>query len=187
VSIDRTTRSEVPVGIGPETDGPSWVAGAPLLGRLTAAVAVGLAELAERMGTTDVRLTPWRTVLLAGIPSADTRAAARELDGLGLTTDATDPTLRVTACAGSSGCTEGRADTQADGRRLVELLRERPGANVVHLAGCPKRCGNGRPEATLVSDQAKGRYDLVEWTPSGEVLVARDLDVEAALHHGHRP
>jgi precorrin-3B synthase len=175
-----------PLGSRPERRrGRAYVDAVPALGRLDAAALAGLAGAASEHGDGRLRLTPWRTVLVPGVPEPAMPVLAARLGELGLCCDPDDPVGSVVACAGSRGCTAGRADTQADGARLIELLREARGAaGTVHLSGCAKGCAGVRAgDVTLVGTEA-GRYDVFvqgEDVPGFGRLVASEQGADAAL------
>ncbi|MFH8257904.1 cobalamin biosynthesis protein CobG [Streptomyces roseolus] len=103
------------------------------LGRLTAGRLRALAE-----GADEVRLTPWRGVVVVG-PSADRLPA---LAAHGLVTDPADARTGVTACTGTPGCAKSLADVRADAARA-------PGGPLpVHYSGCERRCGH--PHGTRI-------------------------------------
>lgn len=167
---------------------PRWCGAAPLLGRLTPASARGLADLAADLGNGEVRLTPWRGVIVPGLEPAAVPALIAGLERLGLSADPADPCHRVVACAGSAGCHSGLTDTQADGARLVALLRTvapSVGPGGVHLSGCPKGCAGGAPaEVTLVGGPGAGTYELYRRDPAAGGFGRREatgLDPEKAL------
>jgi precorrin-3B synthase len=122
-------------------DVPVARADADLLDRLAGLAADGL------------RLTPWSAVVLPGI-AAERVAAAVAASGL-----RTAVGLRVVACAGSTGCDRGLADTKADGRRLAAAVGD-SGAGTVHLAGCSKGCAHPGAADILALARSDGRYDL---------------------------
>ena len=74
----------------------------------------------------EVRLTPWRSIVIPHVPHQRSSSALRELEQLGLAVEATDPALSVVACAGSTGCPSSFTDTQRDARAMVESLRNAP-------------------------------------------------------------
>src|SRR5262249_30852622 len=81
------------------------------------------------------------------------------LAALELITDPADPALGVVVCAGRAGCAHGKADTQADGIEVIELLRRAPGdGHTVHLSGCDKRCASRAPHDLVLIAAADGRY-----------------------------
>jgi precorrin-3B synthase len=63
-----------------------FVAGVPR-GRIAADALAGLADLADRFADRRLRLTPWRSVVLAGVPAAAERPLYAELDALDVITD----------------------------------------------------------------------------------------------------
>lgn len=178
-------RPRRPLGVRPERRRDCvYVDAAPPLGRLDGDALAGLAALASSHGDGRLRLTPWRTVLLPGVPRASAAGVGARLAELGLSCDPADPVGSVVACAGSRGCTAGLADTQADGLRLLQLLREAGGSSgTVHLSGCAKGCAGVRAgDVTLVG--TGGGYAVFvrsEGAPGFGSCVAEDLEPEAAL------
>lgn len=111
----------------------------PPLGRLDTAQWRLLAQVADR-GSGQLRVTPWRTVVLPGAGAGD--AARVEEAGLVVTPDS--PWQSVTACTGRPGCAKSRADVRADARAVAEEAR---GPLPVHWSGCERRCGHPRGTA----------------------------------------
>jgi precorrin-3B synthase len=137
----------------------------PILGRLSAETLDAVGSLAAAVGGGGVRLTPWRSLLFAGVALDDVDPLREALRALDLVVDPADPALDVVACAGNTGCPSGRTDAQADGRQLVELLR-RAGTTKgrsVHVSGCSKRCaaGNRLFALTLQAGPADGVYSVL--------------------------
>ena len=127
-------------------------------------------------------------MVLPGVDPAVAADLVVALDRLGLSADPADPLHRVVACAGSSGCHSGLTDTQADGARLVQRLRPRPGrkhAGTVHLSGCPKSCASrSQADLTLAGGPEPGTYELYgrDLTAGGfGRRLAAGLDPDAAL------
>ncbi|WP_433226261.1 hypothetical protein [Microtetraspora malaysiensis] len=132
----------------------------PPLGRLTPAQAEALAAAAGD-GAGEVRVTPWRTVVVPDLTPADAGRWRARLAEAGLVADPASPWLGVTACAGRPGCAKSRADVHADIH--AALGDPRPDADVsrdavrsptdagripAHWAGCERRCG--RPRGRVV-------------------------------------
>ena len=101
--------------------------------------------------------TPWQSVLLPDIPTHALPVALAELNALGLACDAAQPITRLIACAGSSGCAKGLADTKADALRLAALL---PADVDVHLSGCTRSCAAAHCAPYTLLAAAPGLYDL---------------------------
>ncbi|MGW7755433.1 nitrite reductase [Streptomyces violaceusniger] len=89
------------------------------LGRVSAAQWRLLAGLASRSGADELRMTPWRGVVLPGFAPDDTRGALAELSDAGLVTTPDSAWLGVGACTGRPGCAKSLADVRADTARMV--------------------------------------------------------------------
>jgi precorrin-3B synthase len=137
------------------------VGGQPPLGRLDAATLRALAALARDAGNGTLRITPWQSVLLPDVPEHLAQAALARLAGLGFACERTQPFARLIACAGSSGCAKGLADTKAD---AAQLARSLPAAADVHLSGCVRSCAAAHPVPFTLLAVAPGRYDLYQRT-----------------------
>lgn len=192
----RGTQPLDPIRAGPVASGPlgaaaqgapgrCWVGTMPLLGRADAATFAGIADVADRHGLGNVRLTPWRGVVIADVAAAEVGSVQRAMSGLGLVVDDTDPAAGIVACAGACGCTAGLTDTIADARRVIDMRRRRElGVIGVHISGCDKRCAQRVPAPVTLIASARGRYDVLAAdaaTSGGERLLATDLDRDAAL------
>ena len=139
------------------------------LGRLDATTLSALADLAPRL-----RVTPWQSVMLLDVPSANALAIVDQLAALGLATNPDEPFARLIACTGSQGCAKSFADTKADAQLLA--LAMPPGGDV-HISGCTRSCAAAhRVETTLIA-VAPGRYDLYGNAPEA---LARHLTIEQA-------
>ena len=157
----------------------SVVAVAPL-GRLSAAMLRGLAQIACDDGDGTLRFTPWQSVLLPNIRAENAPAVTRHLQTLGWLCDAQDPLAHLIACTGSSACAKGMADTKQDARQLATLLSHPLG---VHLTGCPRSCAAAHVAPVTLLAVAPGHYDLYSSTPEQSgfgILRERNLTIEAA-------
>jgi precorrin-3B synthase len=125
-------------------------------GRLDASTLKQLADVAEK-SCGELRLTPWRAILIVGVEQPD---AARLADA-GLIFDEDDPLRSVAVCPGTSGCGNGTTATHADARRLAPFARQLRARGIsLHVSGCAKGCAHPTSAAvTLVGRD--GRYDLV--------------------------
>lgn len=123
------------------------------LGRLTAAQWRLLAGVADRHGSGELRVTPWRGVVLPGAGPEQLPA----LTGAGLVTDPGSPWTGVGACAGRPGCAKSLTDVRADARAL---LAAGAGGLPVYWSGCDRRCGHPRGTWVDVVATAEGHYDV---------------------------
>ncbi|MFD3326448.1 precorrin-3B synthase [Streptomyces sp. NPDC058701] len=122
--------------------GPGGTAALSVLapfGRLTGDQWRRLAGLTGRL-----RLTPWRGIVVPGLPADRAGLALAGLADAGLITAADDPRRSVTACTGRPGCAKSLADVRADAAAVVHASR---GPLPVHWSGCERRCGHPRGTA----------------------------------------
>ncbi len=117
----------------------------------------------------DLRVTPWRMLLVRG--------AAVMPDLPGLIRDAADPLRRVVACTGAPGCPQGLGPTRALARALAGRV---PREGLLHVSGCAKGCAHpGRAALTLVA--RPGGYDVIRDgtaadTPESTITEATIID-----------
>ncbi|MFF5707032.1 cobalamin biosynthesis protein CobG [Streptomyces sp. NPDC012794] len=137
----------------------------PPLGRLSSAQWRTLAEVAEAGGR-ELRVTPWRSVVLPDTGTPVPAGGCARLEAAGLVVRPDSPWQSVTACTGKPGCAKSLADVRADARAVVkEVVKETETAPAlpVHWSGCARRCGHPRGTAWV---------DLVA-TPDGYALDGR--------------
>ncbi|MFJ2984669.1 MULTISPECIES: precorrin-3B synthase [unclassified Pseudomonas] len=132
---------------------------APPLGRLTADMLRGAAQVAREHGDGSLRLTPWQSLLLPNIARASIAQAQRALSALGLLCHSDEPLARLVACTGSSGCAKAHGETKADAVTLAALLPAGAPASV-HLSGCPRSCAVAHVAPATLLARSPGRYDL---------------------------
>ncbi|NML35065.1 oxidoreductase [Paraburkholderia antibiotica] len=135
------------------------VGGQPPLGRLDASTLRRLAALSQRYGNGMLHATPWQSVLLPDIATSAVPAVLIRLIALGLACDPAQTIAHVIACAGSSGCAKGLADTKADALQLAAQL---PAGVDVHLSGCPRSCAAAHCAPYTLLAAAPGRYDIYQ-------------------------
>ncbi|MHA6797927.1 precorrin-3B synthase [Bounagaea algeriensis] len=174
-AITERVRAECAAGSGdpvatppPRQHGPVGVVGGGAHGCATLAAAAPLGRLAgEQLDAVaaatsgNVRLTPWRGVVLPHL--AEPGTAMSTLDEAGLVVDETSPWNGVTACAGKPGCAKSWTDVRGDARRALPLL---PAGAAVHFAGCSRRCGRPRGEVVDVVAGPEG-YEVTGPEGSG--------------------
>lgn len=138
------------VGRADRPDGTvSVVAGAPL-GRLSPDQLDIITAASDTAG--ELRLTPWRTVVLPGLRRDEAGRWTSELGAHGLLVDPSSDGVGVTACTGHPGCAKALADVCEDARRTLRAPAS--GALPVHWSGCERRCG--RPQGRVVEVLATG-------------------------------
>ncbi|BDV35179.1 precorrin-3B synthase [Methylocystis iwaonis] len=149
-------------------------------GRWRASELKELAALAASQAGGELRLTPWRAILIPA-PSADSAqsiiAGARALD---LIVSHEDPRLAVVACPGAPECPQARGDTRGALARLAPLAQKLAGKDGVglHISGCAKGCARpGSAPVTLIADD--GRFNLVDAGGASDAPQSKGLDIDA--------
>ena len=111
-------------------------------GRLEAAQ---LRTLAETVGLTEIRLSPWRALYVDAV-----------IERTELILDEDNPLLRIDACPGAPACASATVDTRTEARRLAAMGH----AGTIHVSGCAKGCARSAPaDLTLVGRE--GRFGVV--------------------------
>ena len=124
--------------------------------------------LAALAGFGDMRVTPWRMLLVEG---------ARAMPALaGLVTRADDPLLRVVACTGAPACLQALAPVRDLARALAPKL---PEGALLHLSGCAKGCAHPSAAPLTLTATAAG-FDLVRNGTAADVA-ARSLTADELL------
>ncbi|ARH92083.1 precorrin-3B synthase [Streptomyces sp. MOE7] len=142
-------------GVVEGADGRHALAVLAPLGRLSAAQWRLLTATAAQHGSGELRLTPWRGVVLPGLPAAAAADRLAALSAAGLITDPSSPWHRLGACTGRPGCAKSRTDVRADLAQAVAAGAPVPGGSPapapgapVYWSGCERRCGH--PHGTWV-------------------------------------
>jgi sulfite reductase beta subunit-like hemoprotein len=156
--------AEVPLSaiIGAHTLGSAGFLGVGLpFGRVTAEAFAELASAASASGAQELRLTPWRAILVP-VPSVSAaRRLSAGLTGASFILGPEDPRLRIAACPGAPSCVRATTSVRADADKLAANISGLPGAGIaVHVSGCEKGCAHPRAAAVTLVGRA-GRYDLV--------------------------
>jgi precorrin-3B synthase len=117
--------------------------------------AAGVMRLADLVGGSTVRTTPWRAFLIEGAHDPAPFAAS------GFITGADDARRFVTACVGAPFCARASVPARADAAMLAAR-----GVRGVHVSGCAKGCGQNGAATTLVG--TGGAYGLVRHGRAGD-------------------
>jgi ferredoxin-nitrite reductase len=132
------------VGVHPQTQpGLHYVGIVPAAGRLEAAQMKGLARIATRFGSGDIRLTVWQSLLVSDIPEGDLGAVQREIEALGLAWQASSVRAGTVACTGNTGCKFSASDTKRHAAAIIERVERRVTLDTpvnIHLTGCHHSC-----------------------------------------------
>ncbi|MFG2890445.1 precorrin-3B synthase [Streptomyces sp. NPDC048248] len=156
---------EGPAGPG-GSPGPRALSVLAPLGRLTVAQWRLLTAVAADDGASALRVTPWRGVIVPGLPAATAAPRLGELADAGLLTDPASPWHRTGACTGRPGCAKSLSDVRADAAVVITGSPVGPPELPVHWSGCARRCGH--PHGTWVDVLAtEDGYEVSVVGPEG--------------------
>jgi ferredoxin-nitrite reductase len=113
------------------------------VGQLPVAKARAIADVADRFGAGDIRLTVWQNLLISDIPTERLAEAEAELLSAGLETTAGAVLSGTVACTGSQGCRFAATDTKAHAVQLAHALDTAfhiAQPINLHVTGCNNSC-----------------------------------------------
>lgn len=113
------------------------------VGRMTSDQMRGLAQISERYGDGDLRLTVWQNLLIANIPDDSVEAVEGAIELIGLDWRASSVRAGLIACTGSAGCKYAGAPTKSNAMTIADYVEERLEMDVpvnIHLTGCHHSC-----------------------------------------------
>ena len=113
------------------------------VGGLPVAQMLALADVAERFGAGELRLTVWQNLLIPSIRGDQIDAALGAIRAAGLDCTAGAVLRGTVACTGNKGCRFSATDTKSHAIALASLLDARfPIEQPVnlHVTGCPHSC-----------------------------------------------
>lgn len=150
-------------------------------GRISSSMLEAAADAAEKFGSGEVRLSPWRALILPGVKAGNAEKLHLFLGSHEFITAPEDHRLAVAACGGLPACTSATTDTQADALTLSDLARRLQKTGIaLHLSGCDKGCARPAATAYTLVGQA-GLYDLIlNGTPANGIRAARGLSLAQA-------
>jgi len=131
------------LGIHPQTDGKFYIGVGVPVGRLTSGQMEDLAEIAERFGRGEIRLTVWQNLLIPGVNADRLEEVKSALDACGLNAYPGAVSGGLVACTGSHGCKYAAADTKGHAKALGVWLDQRVPLDDpinIHFTGCQHSC-----------------------------------------------
>ncbi|MGH9360065.1 MAG: nitrite/sulfite reductase [Terriglobia bacterium] len=152
-SLDAPEEEDAPedayrdhVGIHPQQQPGRFYAGiAVLRGRMTATQMTAAADLADRYGSGDLRITGMQNLVVVNVPKHHVDPLAGSLESAGLRLSASPFWRGAVACTGTEFCKLAITETKGFTRWLVEALERRmPGFDQhlkIDVTGCPNGCG----------------------------------------------
>lgn len=145
--------------------GFSYIGIALPLGKLESNQLRNLANLAQNLGGSTLRLTPWQNLLISDIPNSQVFEVKQQIADLGLHSSATHLDSCLVACAGSSGCASAATDTQSHALEMVRDLEQKLTIDRsinIHFSGCEKSCAQHHPiDITLVGIQIQQKGETI--------------------------
>lgn len=130
-------------------------------GRLDSSMLAAAADAAEKFGSGEIRLTPWRALLFPGVAAERDQRLRAVLSDRGFIVDPADARLAIVACSGSSACASATTDTRADALSLAGLARRLVSTGVaLHVSGCAKGCARSAVTPCVLVAREE-RYDLI--------------------------
>ncbi|UWQ31762.1 precorrin-3B synthase [Leisingera sp. M527] len=141
---------------------PAGTLAALEFGQMPAATLADLADHGE------IRLTPWRALLVTGA------ASLPPLPGLIL--DATDPRLQVIACTGAPGCLQALSSTRDLARDLAPHV---PAGRKLHISGCAKGCACPGAAALTLTATAQDDFSLIRHGTAADQPLKTHLSADA--------
>ncbi|CAN5245635.1 nitrite/sulfite reductase [soil metagenome] len=132
------------IGVHAQKDGLNYIGTAPIAGRVSGTMLLGLADLMERHTIAGARLTPYQKIVLIGVRPEVTESVLDELDTIGLSGRPSTWRRNTMACTGIEFCKLAIVDTKDRARDLIGVLEERfPSIDApitINVNGCPNAC-----------------------------------------------
>ena len=155
--------------------------GAPF-GRWRAQELTAVAEFAQVAGADELRLTPWRALLIVTPDVEAARKIVARAQDHDLIISANDQRLSIIACPGAPECPQAVAETRAHVLDLAPLAQKFGGADGVglHLSGCAKGCARQSASPVTLLACAEG-FDLIENGGADGAPRLRALSFEAVM------
>ena len=132
------------IGIHPQRQpGLNYIGLSVPVGRLPVDQMRALADVAERFGTGELRLSVWQNLLIPNVPSERIEEALALIRAAGLDCTAGAVLRGTVACTGNRGCRYSATDTKSHAVALANLLDSRFKIEQpvnLHVTGCPHSC-----------------------------------------------
>ena len=118
-------------------------------------------EALDKLGATDIRLSPGHGMMVLGLSTEKIASAQALAIDHGLRVFPDDPRNHIAACAGIGACGSAGIDTRAVARMMVERAPSLlDGSLTVHVSGCAKGCAKPGASPLTITAASLG-YGLV--------------------------
>lgn len=131
------------LGVHRQSDGRNYIGICIPVGRMTHEEMMKLADVADRYGKREIRLTVWQNLLIPHIPDEQLEEAKKAITEIGLSFAPAAVTGGLIACTGNKGCKFAQTDTKGQAVHLGAYINERVPLDQpvnIHLTGCPNSC-----------------------------------------------
>ena len=132
------------IGVHEQRDGNVYVGVKPTLGHMSGEQLIEVAELVERYGSTSMRFTPFKELLVLNIDPARVEELQADLENLGLYSKPSEFRRGLLSCTGLEYCKLAHVTTKSRAIELADELEERFGdldsPITISLNGCPNAC-----------------------------------------------
>ncbi|WP_029252260.1 nitrite/sulfite reductase [Paraoerskovia marina] len=134
------------IGVHRQKDGRFYIGAAPYVGRASGPTLRKVADLADSVGSSRVRLTPHQKLLVLDVPEEQVEHVVGELKGLGLDADPSPWRRSTIACTGIEFCKLAIVDTKDTATAAIDDLEKRLGdlsemkPLSLNINGCPNSC-----------------------------------------------
>ncbi len=132
------------IGLHPQRQpGMHYIGVSVPAGRLPVDQMIAIADIAERFGSGEMRLTVWQNLIVPDIATENLEAATEAILSAGLKISAGTVMRGTVACTGNKGCRYAATDTKRHAVELATFLDERFVIDQpvnLHVTGCPHSC-----------------------------------------------
>jgi len=136
------------IGVHEQRDGRFYLGAAPMVGRVSGATLLQLADLVEAHGSSRIRLTPHQKLLVLDIEKPQVEPLVEALRGIGLEVRPSLFRRHTMACTGIDYCKLAIVETKGVAARTVATLEDRLSDIIeqidvpvtIHVNGCPNSC-----------------------------------------------
>ena len=132
------------IGVHEQKDGNVYVGVKPTLGHMSGEQLIEVADVVERYGSTSLRFTPFKELLVLDIAPERVDALQTDLEALGLYAKPSEFRRGLLSCTGLEYCKLAHVTTKSRAIELADELEERFGdldsPITISLNGCPNAC-----------------------------------------------
>lgn len=132
------------IGVFPQKQaGLHYLGVAVPVGQLTPRQLETVANIADKYGSGEIRLTVWQNFIIPNIPGTFLETVKKEIQRSGLQWQQSNLASGVVACTGNAYCKFSSTGTKAHALELIQYLEHRLKLDVpvnIHFTGCPHSC-----------------------------------------------